>query len=394
MGLSAPCCMPGEEQALQAHCLLREVFGEVTAETLQRVADLLACTEVSLAPGATSAYPPIVNLAMILKQVDDRKRFAMPPSSGRRFAERSVLKRAARCAKFVSAARLNERDAIATYVGGLHADDIRSIQAPASPRRPGFLLAVDPGSADIVLAIQHDASAATADVEVSCTLEPFHGGHTHAGMLECARHVVDAIASTIVSLSLEFPRKAIAITGHGLGAGIAVLTTVQLCGDGCPLRHAMKSSRVQCYAFGPPPTFEPLWALPSSIRSSTFAFVHGMDCVPRLCLGSLSKLLVMVRQVDALPLTGLQRMAFLRGSLDMDYCVPDNVILMEEEKPLGSLAVVGTILLIYRGEDEVLQCERLPAALTEQLLVHRDMVNDHIMPLYEQATADLDSSNS
>lgn len=394
MGSTAPCCMPGGEHALRAKAFLRETFGEATAEVLQRVAEFLAKIELQISGGRCTTYPLLLNLGMIFKHADLEGRYARPPTSGLRFDKRQVMRKAARCAKFVSAACLGERAAIAEYVGGLQAEDIRYLRVPSASKCPGLLVAVDSCGAEIVLCIWAHMPAFEELTDIACVLEPFHRGSAHAGMLAYARSVVEDVQDAIISLSLEFPRKAIAIVGHGFGAGIAVLVMMLLAREGCPLSRAMRASRVQCFAFGPPPTFEPLWALPAWVRASTYAFVHGMDCVPRTCLSSVSRLFMAVKHVDSLPMTALQRLAFLQGSLDLEYPLPDNMDLPDDlGKQPNSLLVVGTVILFYRGEDGEPRCDMVTPTLIHQLLVHRDMANDHIMPLYEQATADVCGEN-
>merc|ERR1712060_813954 len=116
----------------------------------------------------------------------------------------------------------------------------------------------------------------------------------------------------------------------------------------------------------------------------TYAFVHGMDCVPRACLGALSQLFMAVKHVDALPMTALQRLAFLRGDLDMEQRLPDCAELpVLLEKSLGSLSVIGTIILFYRNHDGMQRSEMITPDMTGRLLLHRDMVTDHTPANYE-----------
>lgn len=384
--------MAREEQASEVLLLISQLYGDATASALQRVAELLIGVEASLGGTVAAAYPAILNLAMILKQVDDSCRYRTPPLSGKKFQDRTVLKRAARCAKFVSAACMSEKRAIAAYVGELQADDIKCLAAPSGPQRPGYLVAVDHHGDEIVVCVNHGGLAADASTELDCLLQPLGGGNAHPDMLECAKNVILSTATALTSLALEFPRKAVTITGHGLGAATAALALMLLCSEGGPLREKLLAGRVHCCTFGAPPSFEPLWALPACVRNSTYSFVNGMDYVPRLSLASLSRLLVAVKEVDRLPLTSLQRLGFLKGKLDMDYRLPD-CVLVQGERPSGNLSVVGNILLIYKGDKNLVRCERMPSALCDQLLLHRDMVNDHIMPLYEQMTADVGLSS-
>lgn len=251
-------------------------------------------------------------------------------------------------------------------------------------------MSVDPDTNEIVLCIRGSENAAGALAEVVCTKEPFLGGRAHSGILDNARLVVEAAREHVVKLSQDSPRKSIAIVGHSLGAGTAIFATILLSGDGSPFSRLMAGGKVKCYAFAPPPVFEPLWALPPWVHASTYTFVNNMDCVPRACLGTVSKLFLAMKQVDALPMTPLRRLAFLRGDYELEHQLPDYVEIPQElQGTLGSLFGVGMIILFYKGEDGLTKCETITPHMTDRMLLHPDMVDDHLMSGYEQATAEV-----
>merc|ERR1712194_533299 len=115
--------------------------------------------------------------------------------------------------------------------------------------------------------------------------EQFLGGMAHGGILQSARVLVDGALPILMRLTQESPRKGIAIVGYSIAAGVATLATILMASDGCPLAKLMSTGRVKCYAFAPPPVFEPLWALPAWVHGSTYSFIFNMDCVPRTCMG-------------------------------------------------------------------------------------------------------------
>lgn len=188
----------------------------------------------------------------------------------------------------------------------------------------------------------------------------------------------------------EAPRKGIAVVGHSIGGGVAALSTILLSADGCPLAKLMAAGKVKCYAFAPPPTFEPLWALPAWVHGSTYSFIYGMDCVPRTCMGTLAKLYVALKEVDQLPLSIEKRLAYIRDEAKIHDHLPDYVELPQELSAVaGSLFAVGTIVVIYRGEDGRLHCEACAPHMADRILVHPDLVHDHAVSSYEQAFDDL-----
>mmetsp|Transcript_8316 Transcript_8316/g.18970 ORF Transcript_8316/g.18970 Transcript_8316/m.18970 type:complete len:400 (-) Transcript_8316:84-1283(-) len=384
------CCRSDGVHATRAKSHLDESFGQGTADALQKVSELLAMVDKTISGGKSMSHPFLVNLGMILKQVEQERRYTQPITSQFKFNDLRVMRKACRYARFASAAYFSDKKKIADYIGGIAVDDVKYAHSSHSVSCPSFFVAVDPETNEIVLCVRGSFTAADALTDVVCTKESFLGGRAHSGILENARSVVETAKEYIVKLSQESPRKSIAIVGHSLGAGTAVLTTILLCGDGSPFSRLMAAAKVKCYAFAPPPVFEPLWALPPWVHASTYSFVNNMDCVPRACLGTVSKLFLAMKQVDALPMTPLQRLAFLRGDYELEHQLPDYVEIPQElQQSLGSLFGVGMIILFYRGEEGTTHCETITPAMTDRILLHPDMVNDHAMEGYEQSTAEV-----
>jgi len=385
MGLVCGTPLPHE-----ARSHLHESFGQTTAETMQKLAELLTRVDKAVSGGTSMTHPCLVNLGMIIKQVEQEGRYPKPITSGSKFTDLGVLRKASRYAVFASAAYCNSKRAMAEYVGSLDAEDIKYLRDDSSfLGNPSLFIADDPETDDIVLCIRGTASAADALQEVVCSKEPFLGGKVHAGVLEKAKFVVKVVQDELVKVSRDSPRKGIAVVGHSLGAAIAILATILLCGDGSPFAQHMSARKVKCYAFAPPPTFEPLWALPPWVHASTYTFVHNMDCVPRACLGTLSKLFLAVKEVDSLSLSALQRMVYLRGDYELPQTLPDYVDIPNElQDTLASLFGIGTIITLYRAEDGAMQCETCTPSMIDRLLMHPEMAGDHMMGLYEKAIDD------
>lgn len=201
---------------------------------------------------------------------------------------------------------------------------------------------------------------------------------------------MDSVVKNIMALSTEMPRKGIAIVGHSLGGGTATLATILLSADGCPFAKLMAAGKVKCYTYGAPPTFEPLWALPSWVHSSVSAFVWRMDCVPRTCVGTVGKLYFALKQVDELPIPLERRLAYLRDECAVPHHLPDYTEPPEDIAGLlGSLFCVGTILVLYRGVDGLPRCETASPRMLDRLLVHPSMVHDHAAACYQKAFEDL-----
>merc|ERR1719401_2284853 len=105
----------------------------------------------------------------MLKQAGQEKRYSFPLTSNEEFKDTKVMKKAARYAKYASAACFIDPRAIADYIGNLEPDDIKYVHAPSSGSScPGYFIACDPETLDAVLCIRGTDSAADALADVAC----------------------------------------------------------------------------------------------------------------------------------------------------------------------------------------------------------------------------------
>jgi len=214
----------------------------------------------------------------------------------------------------------------------------------------------------------------------------------HAGFLELARMLVESALKPLMQLSQEHPRKGIVLVGHGKGAGVASIATILLCTEGCPFAKLMAAGKVKCYAFSPPPTFEPLWALPAWVHGCTYSFIHGMDLVPRTCAGTLAKLYLALEEVDELPISIERRLGYIRDEARLDSRLPDYAEMPTElQAAMGSLFSTGTIVTLFKDKEGTMRCEATAPHMTDRLLVAPELVHDHAVGNYVQAFDDLRS---
>merc|ERR1712032_1321493 len=101
--------------------------------------------------------------------------------------------------------------------------------------------------------------------------------------------------------------------------GAAILCTLQLFRPSSPY---LTAGKVRCFAFAPPPIFEPPSSLPGFINSCVFTFVHNMDCIPRASSGSMVRLLLAMQTVDNLALSVHERLKFLKGDYYLKCEIP------------------------------------------------------------------------
>ena len=95
------------------------------------------------------------------------------------------------------------------------------------------------------------------------------------------------------------------VTGHSLGAGTAQLITMDLLNQR-PI--FAKNPDISCVALAPPPIFRPTRRKVSSKFSNAIdIYINSQDCVPRMSLASMAKLLAMVRAVDAIEMSAMDK---------------------------------------------------------------------------------------
>jgi hypothetical protein len=368
---------------------LDDGFGQGTADAVEQVGDILTEVHRELFDGKQMIHPPMVNLGIILKQVMQEKRYDTPLTSGRRFNDRGVMQRAARYARYASTPAGLDKAGVVEHIGALQAEDILHLHRSTSMQCPHFFVTQDPETTELALCVQsglQEDSEAMRDA-VS-TKETFLGGRAHSEIANRAKQVVKSVKEVLSLMITEQPRRNVVVIGHGLAGGTAILAMTLLAGEDGPLRRHMAAGKVKCYAFAPPPIFEPLSALPSWVHDATYTFINNMDCVPRACLGTVSKLLLALQHVDALPLTTTERVAFLRGSYSLEEKLPDYVEAPQDYLvKLGTLCLVGNIILLYQGELGEIHCETITPEMADRILIHPAMLKDHTMKGYEEATS-------
>lgn len=162
-------------------------------------------------------------------------------------------------------------------------------------RAPRHFVAVDEVQKSIVVAIRGTNSISDIITDLLCDNEPFAGGYAHGGMKRAAESLYTAILPTLRSALSTYPTYTIAVTGHSLGAGVAILLTKVLLMNGF--------TDVKCYAIAPCPVFGPLHCVDSDWSDALECFVHHHDMVAKLCLASARKLALEIEHIDELQLT-------------------------------------------------------------------------------------------
>ena len=178
---------------------------------------------------------------------------------------------------------------------------------------PKFVLLVDHKSRALVLTVRGTGSPLTRSGIRDAILDmvgedaPFLTGFAHAGILKGARKVWSLVGDAVISACEQHPEYELLVTGgrggrngkvtiwclccagHSLGAGVAVLLTLELL-LGTAAASLPGTTAVRCLAFAPPPVFRPdkdaEWPQ-EMVRERIVMVINNHDCVPRASLGIL-----------------------------------------------------------------------------------------------------------
>jgi hypothetical protein len=74
------------------------------------------------------------------------------------------------------------------------------------------------------------------------------------------------------------------------------------------------TTNVRCIALAPPPVYRSSVKLAKELKHKIEIFINNNDCVPRLSLGVVAKLLAMMKAVDSLPLSKFEQLQLLSGN--------------------------------------------------------------------------------
>lgn len=159
----------------------------------------------------------------------------------------------------------------------------------------------------IVVSIRGTNSISDIITDLICGNEPFAGGYAHGGMKLAAQTLCSSLIPELRKLLDHHPRYSVVLTGHSLGAGVAILLTKLL------LIHGF--SDVKCFAFAPCPVFGPMHRVDTEWSDALECFVHADDLVSTLCLASARRLALEIDRIDKkVPLSVAEKREIINGN--------------------------------------------------------------------------------
>ena len=256
---------------------------------------------------------------------------------------------------------------------------------------PKFLLFLDHEIKSIVLAIRGTFSFKDAIMDVVCADEDFLEGKAHKGILTGAEIILEKVTDIISEAVRDHPDYSLTVTGHSLGAGAAELITMKLLSEPDTIPEVKD---IRCVALAPPPVYQSEKSLSPEIAGAIDIFVNNVDCVPRLSLASVARLLAMVRAVDELGLSVGEQLKLLAEREETENLMESvkTAVIEAKQDQFPSLEHPGTVFHIMKSSEEdsdkdgekhliYLSKSRI---FTESILLLENMIADHLHGAYEK----------
>jgi sn1-specific diacylglycerol lipase len=114
------------------------------------------------------------------------------------------------------------------------------------------MICTDESTKSVVLAIRGTASGKDAIVDAVAIEMEFLDGYAHVGMVRSAKRIIDESSQILKKAFETYPGYRFVITGHSLGGGTAILTTMLVLSRN---DIGVDPKKVKCIAVAPPPVF-------------------------------------------------------------------------------------------------------------------------------------------
>eukprot|EP00092_Neocalanus_flemingeri_P019082 GFUD01020672.1.p1 GENE.GFUD01020672.1~~GFUD01020672.1.p1 ORF type:complete len:434 (-),score=73.97 GFUD01020672.1:35-1336(-) len=167
---------------------------------------------------------------------------------------------------------------------------------------PKSMILVDHSQSSVVLIIRGTFCFKDVLMDVVCEDAAFLDGFAHKGFIDGSRKVMDKCSKILEDALVDHFGYQLVICGHSMGGSVAMMITLEL----------LRSNRyqvlppgisVRCVALGSAPVYRTEGDLSAQYLEKIDIYINGTDVVPRLSLGSVAKLLAMLRAVDGLGLS-------------------------------------------------------------------------------------------
>lgn len=266
---------------------------------------------------------------------------------------------------------------------------------------PKFAIIRDEETRAVILAIRGTNSFTDIIIDLICDEEEFLDGYAHRGIMRGTKEVIE-MAGPILKKTLGQNRDyQLFVTGHSLGAGTAQLATMELILN--KPKYLPRGTKVHCVALAPPPVYRSDTPVPEDISKALDIYINSQDCIPRTCLGSVARLVAMVRAVDKIKMSNYEKLKVIAGMTDNEtlrnLAKITQVIVDIRQDRFPFLEHPGQIHYLYKyrdltpgGDDsvawladkrKVLVVTEKSQSFTRELILLERMVLDHLQDCYK-----------
>ena len=199
----------------------------------------------------------------------------------------------------------------------------------------------------------------------------------------------------------ESPDYRLFLTGHSLGAGTALLATMEIMLN--KTKYLPEGTKVKCVALAPPPVYRSDTPVPEDISKRLDIYINNQDCIPRCCLGSIARLVAMVRAVDKIEMSSYEKVKVVAGMTDDETVsnlakVTQAIVDIRQDR-FPFLEHPGQIHYMYKYRDitpgseesvawfaedkKVIVVKEKSKSFTRELILLERMVLDHLQDNYK-----------
>ena len=255
---------------------------------------------------------------------------------------------------------------------------------------PKFLILLDHDQAAVVLVIRGTFCFKDALIDVVCEETEFLDGFGHKGFMEGARKVLEKSSKILEKSLIEHYGYSLVVCGHSMGGSVAVMITMELLRTNAEVLPP--GVGVRCVALGSAPVYRADNTLSGDCLEKITVYVNDKDVVPRLSLGSVAKLLAMLREVDSLGLSTDEQFGVVMWREDSGLYRERVVKAVKEVRQDRFLYLQHpgqVIQLVNRGNTVEVKVEGEEEAkeVAANIEISETMISDHLHTVYKDTFA-------
>ena len=189
------------------------------------------------------------------------------------------------------------------------------------------------------------------------------------------------------------PHYRLVVTGHSLGAGTAILISMAILSGSFKQIVDPNLTKIKCVALAPPPVYRSASNL-AKFNQHINIYINGNDCVPRLSLANMAKLLATLREIDKESISIQDTLKILAGLNEPE--VLNNLDRLAEtiskvdQKQFAKLEHPGQVFYLRKVDSKNFKIFSIPGEyFSSSLLLFENMALDHLQPYYEEAFANV-----